>query len=777
MSTVLEALLAGGVDARAHPELLSAVYGELHSLIAPDDTSQTAAAVLSAFPRDQTREAAERLMSYVRTNALSSHRAPVARALEDATRNRGIEPSPLSVGLGPGRDDSGLQGTLYRLVTGEVETLDRIAERLGDRNRPDRWNPNPEDNTDFDWWAAIEKATIADAEHFADLVARFPPPDYREVRVLARKATVLLDSGDRNSAKTVIEEAITRSRDGSWHRWFDGAEKTIVYGTLKEIDHADGIARARDQFAKDLSAGKLWPSHLLSDIGNIMELMDVDWPSDAALEAVSDYLEQVLAANPQPVPYRSLSGSALSWSADQAVCRFVAELLAFPVVYVAVAARRALARYLSAEGRGLIALLTDSPWWNPIQLEHLLVAVHLGMVTGSPRVKELRVLIESLNRSESLSVRSIAKRICDEQSWAWEDVTTAPAQPVILLPSYTSTLRDAEMVIGGDTAMAWNLHQRLIRPLLARGLDEDELRSEFERMYWAVEREYPWADDGRLRNWMKLLLTRFWLKPQAIIGREAAMRVFGRQSLSGQVPPGAEIRYDTFYPIYDQRLELHQAAGRPPELQAMAWRFTDNDREAWFQGANASEWRHYPNSIHGLSLIGERTWFVRPEWELTREERYRGLIGDSVGNADEQVLRSAFPLTYEVYLKGWGQDDTQLIVLNNENQLVGPAYRWAAINSNFARVLGWRPSARVPFKWLDPTGDVMVESTYWKDGWRWIAPPRSDSLGEGWFVSASTAAIEEIRRFAPETEIHLWVERHSHGEREYEGKWHLSRPL
>ena len=192
MSTVLEALLAGGADARANPELLSAVYGELHSLIAPNDTSETAATVLSAFPRDQTRDGAERLMSYVRTNTLPSHRAPVARALEDAIRNRGIEPSPLSVGLGRGRDDSGPQSTLYRLVTGEVETLDRIAQRLGDRNSPDRWNSNPEDNTDFDWWAAIEKANIADEEHFTDLVARFPPPDYREVRVLARKATVLL---------------------------------------------------------------------------------------------------------------------------------------------------------------------------------------------------------------------------------------------------------------------------------------------------------------------------------------------------------------------------------------------------------------------------------------------------------------------------------------------------------------------------------------------------------------------------------------------------------
>lgn len=777
MSTVLAALLAGGVDARAHPELLSAVYGELHSLIAPDDTSEAAATVLSAFPRDQMRKAGEQLMAYVRTNVLPSHRAPVARALEDVTRKRGIEPSPLTAGLGPGRDDSSRESTLYRLVTGEVQTLDQMAERLSDPNRPDAWNPHPEDNADFDWWTAIEKANIVDEEHFDNLVGKFPPPDYREVRVLARKAHVVLSSGDRHSAKVIIEKAIARSRDGSWHRWLDGAEKTIVYGMLKRIDHADGVARARDRFSKDLSAGKLSPSYLLSDIGNIMELMDVDWPSDAALEAVSDYLAQVLAANPQSEPYGALTGSALSWSADQGLCRFVAELLAFPVVDVAVAARRALAKYLSADGRAFVALLTDSHWWNPTQLEHLLVAAHMGMLTGSPRVEDLRPFVEHLNHSESLSVRSIAKRICDEQSWDWEDVTTAPAQPVILLPGYKSTPRETDMVIGGDTAIAWDLHQGLIRPLLARGLDEDELRSEFEGLYWAVRRAYPWADDGRLQQWMKLLLTRFWLRPQAIIGREAAMRVFGRQSLSGQVPPGAEIGYDTFYPIYDKQLELHQATKRPPGLQAMEWSFTDNDRELWFEGADAGEWSHYPNSIQGLSLIGERTWLVRPEWELTREERYRGLVRGSASDLNEQVLKSALPLTYQVYLNGWGQGNAQLIVLNTENQLVGPAYRWAAINSNLARALGWRPSASVPFQWLDPAGEVMVESTYWKDGWRWIAPPCSDSLGEGWFVSASTNAIEAIRRFAPETEIHLWVERHSHGEREQENKWHLSRPL
>ena len=340
---VLETLIAGGVDAHAHHELLSAIYGELHSLITPGDTSETAAAVLKVFPREQKREAAERLMSYVRTNTLPSHRAPVARALEDAIRDQGIEPIALTQGLKPGRDDSSRKSTLYRLVTGEAETLAQIAERLSDPNRPETWNPNPEDNSEFDWWEAIKKANVKDEQHFDRLVERFPPPDYREVELLVRKADVLLHSGNRNCARELIERAVVRSRDGSWHRWHDGAQKVIVFRALMEIDHAEGVARAREQFSKDLIAGKLSNWLILSDIGDILELLEVDWPADAVLEAVDDYLKQVLAASPQARPYESLSGPASSWSVDQALCRFVAELLAFPVVDVGVAARRALA--------------------------------------------------------------------------------------------------------------------------------------------------------------------------------------------------------------------------------------------------------------------------------------------------------------------------------------------------------------------------------------------------------------------------------------------------
>lgn len=776
VSEVLRALIGGGIDAQAHPELLCAIYGELLSLIAPDDTSKTAAAILRSFPHEQQKGVAMRLMQYVRTNTLPSHRAPVARALQDALGVQGIEGAALTEGLEAGRDDSSRKRSLYRRAAGEVETHRQVAERLSEKDRPDTWNPNPEENTEFDWWAAIKMATLSDEQHFDSLVARFPPPDYREVDVLVQKAEILMRSGDRRTARELVERALARSRDGSWIYWLDGAQKLIAFRTLMRIDHAGAVRRAREQFFGDLSSGKLSAFYLLDDIGGILELLEIEWPADAVVTAVSDYLEQVTAASPQAQPYEALAGTVVPWSPEQALCRFVADLLGFPVVDVGVAARRALARYVSVDGKGFVDLLAAPPWWNAIQLEHLLAVVQVA--SPCPAIGRLRAWVEGLNRSESLAVRSVAKRIVDGYGWTWKDIRNEPVQPVIVLASEPIPRRDAGLLLGGDVAVGWDLHQVLIQLLERAGLDTRELWSEFDSVYRTLARDFPWADDHRLQRWMTLLLARVWLHPRAIIGREAAMRVFGKSSLSGRVPPGAEDAYDDFYPIYDSRLELHEPIERPQELRGMEWRITGGEGSAWLSGTGADSWSSYPQSIEGLSIIGERTWIVRPEWEWPREERYRGMVVGCVpGVYDQRVLSSAFELTYEMYVAGRGQDNRQLIVTNAEHQMVGPAYRWTAINANFARALGWHLSDAVPFQWLDEAGSVMVESKFWKDGWIWLEPPRFESLGEGWFVTATKGAIEQIRTLAPESVIHLWVERHSHGDRPYEGKWHLSIPL
>ena len=778
VSDVIEALIVGGAGTKAGPELLAAIYGELYTLIAPEDTSAAGLAVLHSYPHERRGEAAVRLMAYARTNALPSHRAPVARALQDALREDGLSSVVLTSGLKPGHDDSSRESTLYRLASGNVETVEEVATRLGDPDHPEEWNPNPKENNEFDWWAAIKSTKVKSMAHFDSLLEVFPPPDYREVDRLACKAERALELGDRIAARQLIEDALTRAKDGSWHFWIDGAHKRTALTVLKRIDRAEGVARAREYFAADLGAGRLYSLYFLSDSGETFDLLEIDWPAEAVQSAVSDYLDHVLAAN-VPVPgYSSLDGPAPSWSADHALCRFITHLVPFPVVDVAVAARRVLARYFATDGSGVVAMMTDDPWWDPLQLEHILVAVHVGSRSGVANLVRLRNWIESLNASESLAVRSIAKRICEEQKWQWEEIATRPAQPVILLPDSPAYERDADLLLGGDVETAWKLFQSITATLVRLGLDKRELRSEFEREYLAIEKRYLWAYDERLKRWMNLVLTRFWLHPRAIVGREAAMRVFGKRSLSGQVPPGAEEAYDDFYPIYDSHLELCEPKERPEQLAAMDWRITGGEEQSWLGGVHADSWSNYPEWIDGFHIIGERTWFVRPEWEWPREERHRGIV---VGPLDSencrQSLESGHELTHEMYLAGRAQEDGQLIVLNSERQLIGPQYRWAALNANFARELGWYPSAREPFHWEDAAGATTVKSVYWKDGWIWLEPPRFESLGEGWLVLATPEAVDAIRRIAPATEVHLWVERHSHGNKPYDARWHLSREL
>jgi hypothetical protein len=286
-----------------------------------------------------------------------------------------------------------------------------------------------------------------------------------------------------------------------------------------------------------------------------------------------------------------------------------------------------------------------------------------------------------------------------------------------------------------------------------------------------------WRDDDRLKRWINLVHARIWLSTRALIGREAAMRLLGSRALCGKAPAGTGDAYDFICPIYDHQLELVQADERPASFRAMDWKFSDGERERWLRGTDADSWRNYPDTIDDFYVIGERTYLIRPDWEWPREERLRGLYDGDAIHLTKTCLASDRELTLSTYLKGYSQDDEQLVVWNSEHQLVGPMHRWAAINSRFARSVGWRPSSAPPFEWLGADGAPMVKSVFWRDGWIGLEPPHMEPLGEGWIVVASKSAIDVIQRCRPNCTVHLWVERHSHGNHPIEQFWHLHEAL
>ena len=241
LSTTIEALVIGGAQAGASYPLLFAIYGELLSLVDPGSTGYAAVATLNRAPFDQRITVAQGLMSRVRTNSLPSHRIEVARDLPDALWEARVGEVNLLEGLQPGRDDSSHNRTLYRLTSGETLSTDQVAARLSRADNPGDWNPNPAENGEFDWWSAVKRASVQSLDHLNDLIATFPPPEYRRVELLAWKSEWMLANGDRHAARQLAEQAIEAAKDGSWFRWWDGAQKKVAYGALQRVAPQEAI--------------------------------------------------------------------------------------------------------------------------------------------------------------------------------------------------------------------------------------------------------------------------------------------------------------------------------------------------------------------------------------------------------------------------------------------------------------------------------------------------------------------------------------------------------
>src|SRR5262249_29457406 len=157
--------------------------------------------------------------------------------------------------------------------------------------------------------------------------------------------------------RDLAEQAIEAANDGSWFRWHDGAQKKVAYGALRSIVPKEAIARAQEEFGRDLVTGRLSNYYLMDDIVDLFQFLELGWPSDSVFDAIGAYLDEVLAANQKVESYRSLSDSQIAASVDEALCRFLIHLLAFPVVDIGVAARRCLAKYVEHDGRALVSVV------------------------------------------------------------------------------------------------------------------------------------------------------------------------------------------------------------------------------------------------------------------------------------------------------------------------------------------------------------------------------------------------------------------------------------
>lgn len=86
--------------------------------------------------------------------------------------------------------------------------------------------------------------------------------------------------------------------------------------------------------------------------------------------------------------------------------------------------------------------------------------------------------------------------------------------------------------------------------------------------------------------------------------------------------------------------------------------------------------------------------------------------------------------------------------------------RFLALNPTVGRRLGWSLSSNGLFRWEGTTGEIMVESLWWRDGWIVHKAPLPEAeVGEGWLVRASREGWRKLREVYPVLIAHLLVRR------------------
>jgi len=759
LGSLLEGILHGACDTHADAKLLCSVYCHLYSRIDPKPDGNVGASIVAlGGTRDERTRLAARCVRSIRTNSSPDSRLQAVKRISDELLDQGDTPDKAWLeGLQADRDGSTSSSTRCELDESKNRSLSEVADIIADPDRFDEWNPLPEKNAFFHWDEAIDKITPRDLKHLQLLEELVRTVHYSSVSTAAL-AVAASRMGDTITAGTLAERAVLLSKDAGWVDRHDGGYKKRVYSAIIPLDHDRWLLEARESFKRDLTAGRIGSYSLHSEIGGIFDILEWEWPKDEAREIIRFYIEGMIASIEKPPVYVSLDMHVEPQSPNSGVVLLILHLLANPVPAVGMAARSILIDCIQYGGFGLTEALDTISNEQTIIIEQVLAAIHVCAKNGSS-VDHLRRFVGSAKQSNSIAVVSIAHRIFETLQWHEDDkLPSVPLQPIFSLALPPERHQRQELgqhlpaeIPGHEIGVALELYDSFIRLIAKRTeIPYENLIAQARRHYQFVVQNYTWSRNNadRVQKWHDALPVLSYVPPQALVARDAVMRLLNDLYLSDQIPMDTVDAYDDLFPVYDAGLETIEPSERPQEVRGIKcdrW----SKVEQWVNQFDKKELlEQAPLTVGDRVVLAERSTFSRPEWEWPKEKRFFCPLPETVRldqlGSPSKVFPSVVGYTLNHYLR-LVDDLTVPVISNDQREITSPAADWLALNPAVGLRLNWLIERDGLFRWVDESGKVMVESIWWRDGWIKLKPPHSfEVLGEGWLVLCANEAYEAV---------------------------------
>lgn len=722
-------------------------------------------------------EAGREMLAVVRFGALPSSRLAWRQNIASALRKVGINFHSVDLSLSdlkPEKEDrsssplnlkdgSTISAYEIKMTVTSVSDLRSLIEREAD-------------GSSFNWQSVVEQLLPTLDRPSVQEVAALMKGGRRTAHILGALSERLAELGDKSGAWELAQRSLEASDPNRWSRWYDGGSRIAAFSALVKASPERAPPMLFEALVQGGGGGA----------DNLEKLMPMLLPV-VPIRQIWDEIEEYLRALFIGLPTASESMPAFPSEVldDDTPAHAVADLimlhLEHPTSPVMRWAWRASVKLLLNHQANIEQEIGE--WLNGTEerQERSLRVLDSASLKDPNVIMRFQLQVAKLQHSPNYEIRRIANVIFQRAGIA--PTVTASVEPTTLPEIYRLALppvrgRDIEVsrVLSEELPLPDSTDPlEIIRPFdlhldLLSSLAQLPKANLYHRAVQLMERLLPkesWS--AAAEKTLRWLLDTCDLKyvfhrPRAVLAKRAMFHIIAELIDSKTVTPQQLKSIETELRFYDPMMVMIQPSPRPLCISTLSGiREHGGVERDWTEKALESLGATCSTTADGLTLLGEETELQRLDWGGPKEIR-RSVLRTGVGANGEKTFFEPLPNSFVTEYPDREIVTTPRPLVVRHGDFItfdSPGKHWLALNPAVAHDMGWTLSNEGLFRWVDKSGQIMVESIWWIDGLVERGGPvfPDNEVGEGWLVLATQVARDRISKHCGQLQQYRMIER------------------
>lgn len=604
-------------------------------------------------------------------------------------------------------------------------------------------------NSYFNWSKVIDKIASSLTSSQINEVANIVRIGSRKSDFYAKLSEVAFENGNSELAESLANKSLVLSSESGWIKYYDGGTRINAFNALRKVNSTLASAKAFEIFTHDISSGN-YPSSYIEHLDDIVPLLTENYVEEEIWVEVFGYLQRLMS-NSRPAENLPLLQS-IEKPISETLVDYLLYLSKNPVSLIREESILLLAKYINQNNDYALAQLLNGRMNDYTSMDVIMTLRELN----SPKIKEVKSIIQNLALSKDYLLRENAKQILNELG---EDI---PASKSIDLPSiYSLHLPEPQILEINKEVDPYYPNvditnpRDLIRPfeflikVLSKesGIDESNLIYRAYSIMKEIGNKEEWTVEyeKKLRNHLEEISLKYsYPRPRVIVARRATMHVTNELIDSGTIDD--EKLRDIFI-SHDYAVSHFNEIEKPEFIQTIKERDFGGVSNDWIERIGESKRLNESLLSYNetFKIIAEYNQVKNLDWgSPTEEYMYQLAVNDKLDKSENYIFGSVFHQLSSNYHIISGGGHFIIVIRDHRFDRFDLKSNWIAINPALARHLGWLPEPNKLFAWKNSKDELMAESIYWANGNIQMNPRKDAEVGEGWFVVVSETAYKQI---------------------------------